>query len=162
VALRVFVQAMSAQKNCKTLAKMRGLLERSVGERAVSARQVCDVVLSHEFLKYENELFWTASFHLVRRVIGGVDYKGVREIMKACIDKVRVPVIMSTFLEKQTTFAGHHAAPGHRPVGVAPALLHPEPAGLHLRPQRRSPARLLHRGKEEHSSQMRNFISKCS
>ena len=37
------------------------------------------------FPRYDDQcdLFWVTAFRLVRRIIGGVDYKGVREIMKA-------------------------------------------------------------------------------
>lgn len=43
---------------------------------------LCDCILTNEKLTYQNADFWIESFSLVRRVIGGVDYKGVREIMK--------------------------------------------------------------------------------
>lgn len=33
---------------------------------------------------YENADYWVECFNLIRRIIGGVDYKGVREIMKVC------------------------------------------------------------------------------
>ena len=36
---------------------------------------------------YNNAEHWVQSFKLVRKIVGGVDYKGVREIMKNCIEK---------------------------------------------------------------------------
>ena len=36
---------------------------------------------------YTNLSHWVNSFKLVRQIVGGVDYKGVREIMKICIEK---------------------------------------------------------------------------
>lgn len=45
-------------------------------------RMLCDCILSNEKLEYQNADFWIQSFYLIRRVVGGVDYKGVREIMK--------------------------------------------------------------------------------
>ncbi|TRY72734.1 hypothetical protein TCAL_11188 [Tigriopus californicus] len=87
-ALRTFVASMAGQKNRKTLTLLKELLVGAVGVNAVSARQVCDAVLGSEQLRYEHESFWTVSFALVRRIVGGVDYKGVREIMKKCIEKV--------------------------------------------------------------------------
>ncbi len=64
------------------------LLEESVAKRVVGARQVCDAILNSDQLKPERVDFWVAAFSLVRRIVGGVDYKGVREIMKICVDKV--------------------------------------------------------------------------
>lgn len=45
---------------------------------------LCDCILTSEKLVYKNSDYWIECFNLVRRVIGGVDYKGVREIMKVC------------------------------------------------------------------------------
>lgn len=46
---------------------------------------VCDCILSSDKLHWKNTDFWIHSFHFIRRIIGGVDYKGVREIMKVRI-----------------------------------------------------------------------------
>jgi mediator of RNA polymerase II transcription subunit 23 len=45
-------------------------------------RMVCECILSCEKLQYQQEDFWVECFRLIRKIIGGVDYKGVREIMK--------------------------------------------------------------------------------
>lgn len=48
---------------------------------------LCDCILASEKLVYENADYWIECFNLIRRIIGGVDYKGVREIMKVgCFD----------------------------------------------------------------------------
>lgn len=36
---------------------------------------------------YQNKLFWIEGFVIIRNIIGGVDYKGVREIMKVSSGK---------------------------------------------------------------------------
>ena len=63
-------------------------LVASIDGSPVTPRMLCDALLSSDQLQYDNPHFWTAAFTLVRRIIGGVDYKGVREGMKNCIDKV--------------------------------------------------------------------------
>ncbi len=88
VSLRTLARAMSAQNNSSKMSKLSRLLEQSVAERAISARQACDALLFNEALTPEKQLLWTETFGLVRLIVGGVDYKGVREIMKACIEKV--------------------------------------------------------------------------
>lgn len=45
-------------------------------------RMLCDCILASDKLVYENADYWIECFNLIRRIIGGVDYKGVREIMK--------------------------------------------------------------------------------
>lgn len=50
---------------------------------------VCEQILLCESLVYQNKNFWIECFQLIRKIIGGVDYKGVREIMKGCRDKIQ-------------------------------------------------------------------------
>jgi mediator of RNA polymerase II transcription subunit 23 len=76
------------------------LLELAVEKRVVGARQVCDALFMSENLRPDRCDFWLATFSLVRKIIGGVDYKGVREIMKICVDKVTAMPNSST-LEQQ-------------------------------------------------------------
>uniref|UniRef100_A0A8D8YA77 Mediator of RNA polymerase II transcription subunit 23 n=1 Tax=Cacopsylla melanoneura TaxID=428564 RepID=A0A8D8YA77_9HEMI len=63
------------------------ILEQLVADNVLPARLVCECILSSDKLQYKNEDFWIKSFQLVRKIIGGVDYKGVREIMKICCEK---------------------------------------------------------------------------
>lgn len=49
------------------------------------SRMLCDCILTSEKLVYQNADYWIECFNLIRRIIGGVDYKGVREIMKVSI-----------------------------------------------------------------------------
>ncbi len=64
------------------------LLELSVTQKVATAQQVCDALLASHHLKPQRADLWIASFRLVRKIIGGVNYKGVREIMKNSIEKV--------------------------------------------------------------------------
>lgn len=43
---------------------------------------MCECILNCEKLQYQLADFWVECFGLIRRIISGVDYKGVREIMK--------------------------------------------------------------------------------
>lgn len=52
-------------------------------------RLVCEQILLCEKLTYQNQNFWNGCFQLIRKIISGVDYKGVREIMKGCRDKTQ-------------------------------------------------------------------------
>lgn len=57
-------------------------LDTLVKNNVLSARMICEQLMSCEQLNFRNELFFVESFKLIKRLIGGVDYKGVREIMK--------------------------------------------------------------------------------
>ncbi|XP_042237503.1 mediator of RNA polymerase II transcription subunit 23-like [Homarus americanus] len=55
----------------------------------VSPKVICLRLLTDEMLVPDNEIFWVTSFAIIKKVITGVDYKGVREIMKMCLDRAR-------------------------------------------------------------------------
>ncbi|KAL7643699.1 UNVERIFIED_CONTAM: hypothetical protein RMT77_005697 [Armadillidium vulgare] len=56
----------------------------------ISAECVCFELLAHENLKPDNATYWVGSFKLIKLIIPGVYYKGVREIMKKCLEKARL------------------------------------------------------------------------
>lgn len=56
----------------------------------VSGRLVCEQLISCERQQIINKEFWIESFRLIRKLLSGVDYKGVREIMKGCRDKIQL------------------------------------------------------------------------
>ena len=58
-----------------------------MSHHVLQPRLVCESLLNCDKLSYNNSQHWIQSFKLVRRIVGGVDYKGVREIMKNCIEK---------------------------------------------------------------------------
>lgn len=55
---------------------------------------LCDCILTSEKLVYENADYWIECFNLIRRIIGGVDYKGVREIMKVSNSKTFSVIVL--------------------------------------------------------------------
>lgn len=53
-------------------------------------RKVCETLLASDKLTPSQPLFWRGSFALIRRIVSNVDYKGVREIMKTCLEKAQL------------------------------------------------------------------------
>lgn len=47
---------------------------------------ISEALLESDRLVIRNSKFWINSFVLIRKIIGRVDYKGVREIMKVYIE----------------------------------------------------------------------------
>ncbi|XP_014210874.1 mediator of RNA polymerase II transcription subunit 23 isoform X1 [Copidosoma floridanum] len=86
-AIRKFLHTLADTTNCKRMHLILSLLENMVSTNVLPAKLVCDCILSCDKLQYQNEEFWIKCFTLIRRIIGGVDYKGVRQIMKACKEK---------------------------------------------------------------------------
>ncbi|ODN05213.1 Mediator of RNA polymerase II transcription subunit 23 [Orchesella cincta] len=73
--------------NDETVEILMKILEKLVASSNVSARLVCEALLESERLTIRNSKFWINSFVLIKKIIPGVDYKGVREIMKISLDK---------------------------------------------------------------------------
>lgn len=77
-------------------------LDLLVKRNVLSARAVCEQILSCEKLDFKNELFFVECFKMIKKLIGGVDYKGVREIMKGCREKANsFPVSLPTSILPQ-------------------------------------------------------------
>ncbi|CAH4038427.1 mediator of RNA polymerase II transcription subunit 23 isoform X1 [Pieris brassicae] len=95
--IRKYLALTAVLTNCRHMKKLIILLENLVNTNVIQARMLCDSVLSCERLKYQNAEFWIECFNLMRRIIGGVDYKGVRDVMKGCRDKaLTLPVKLSS------------------------------------------------------------------
>ncbi|XP_041987313.1 mediator of RNA polymerase II transcription subunit 23 [Aricia agestis] len=85
--IRQYLSLTAVLANRYKMKQLLTLLENLVNTNILQARMLCDCILTSEKLVYQNGDYWIESFHLIRRVIGGVDYKGVREIMKGCREK---------------------------------------------------------------------------
>lgn len=85
-ALLVYISKCD-RANLTQLKLFFGTLDLLVRNNVLSARVVCEQILSCEKLDFKNELFFVECFKLIKKLIGGVDYKGVREIMKGCREK---------------------------------------------------------------------------
>ncbi|XP_065086456.1 mediator of RNA polymerase II transcription subunit 23 [Ochlerotatus camptorhynchus] len=86
-ALRSYLIHVAGINHRNKVHKHLQVLKDLVGKNIIPARLLCEQIMSSEKLAYQNQSFWIECFQVVRRVIGGVDYKGVREIMKCCKEK---------------------------------------------------------------------------
>jgi len=101
-AVKYYVAQAASLSNPKKLEQLFGFLYDAVGRHVVPARLVCESLLNCEKLAHTNCEHWVQSFALVRRIVGGVDYKGVREIMKNCIEKAAMlPVGLNSGVTQQ-------------------------------------------------------------
>ncbi|KAJ8687549.1 hypothetical protein QAD02_023343 [Eretmocerus hayati] len=86
-SVRKFLCTAAEITNYGRMHLILSLLENLVSNNVLPAKLVCECILNCEKLQYQNEEFWVKCFNLVRHIIGGVDYKGVREVMKGCKEK---------------------------------------------------------------------------
>lgn len=85
--LRVYLLRAAHSGNLAQLKVLMDTLHKLVTGNLISARVLCDKILSCDKLAFQNKSFWIECFKLIKKIITNVDYKGVREIMKACRDK---------------------------------------------------------------------------
>ncbi|VVD00952.1 unnamed protein product [Leptidea sinapis] len=101
-AIRQYLTLTAVLTNRYKMKQLLTLLENLVNTNILQARMLCDCILTSERLTYQNADFWIECFNLIRRVIGGVDYKGVREIMKGCRDRaLSLPVRLNSSIMPQ-------------------------------------------------------------
>lgn len=81
VAVRHYL-SVAAGTSQSRLQLLMNLLDRLVHGGTLPARLVCEAIIANEKLSFEQQDFWLESFKLLRSIIDGVEYKGVREIMK--------------------------------------------------------------------------------
>ncbi|TMS12304.1 Mediator of RNA polymerase II transcription subunit 23 [Larimichthys crocea] len=63
---------------------------------------VCVALISSDSLEWERTQLWALTFKLIRKIIGGVDYKGVRDLLKAVLDKIQtIPTTVSSAIVQQ-------------------------------------------------------------
>ncbi|KAL1116974.1 hypothetical protein AAG570_004302 [Ranatra chinensis] len=85
--VRQFLNIAVTMTNTSRLHLLFTLLENLVANNTLPARMVCECILSFDKLVYQHENFWVECFTLINKIMKGVDYKGIREIMKGCCEK---------------------------------------------------------------------------
>ncbi|KAK0059322.1 mediator of RNA polymerase II transcription subunit 23-like isoform X2 [Biomphalaria pfeifferi] len=90
LALRLLVQHLHKQWNEKRADAICASLDALVENNIVEAKSVCDALLTCDKLTVNEELHWVATFKLARKIIGGVDYKGVRDLLKIVLEKCQL------------------------------------------------------------------------
>nr|KAF6341665.1 mediator complex subunit 23 [Myotis myotis] len=65
-------------------------------------RMVCESLINSDTLEWERTQLWALTFKLVRKIIGGVDYKGVRDLLKVILEKIlTIPNTVSSAVVQQ-------------------------------------------------------------
>ncbi|KAH0534921.1 mediator of RNA polymerase II transcription subunit 23 [Cotesia glomerata] len=108
LAVKQFLTLAAGMTNHKRLQLLLGLLENLVVNTVLPARMVCESILCCDKLVYELQDFWVECFILIKKIIGGVDYKGVREVMKGCIEKAQtIPAKLNASVQPQLKSLEH-------------------------------------------------------
>lgn len=63
-------------------------MEHLVEENVLIARMVCECLIDSPLLSVNRPAVWCSAFQFIRRVIGGVYYKGTRDLLHSILSKV--------------------------------------------------------------------------
>jgi len=100
--LKLFVQLASAQRNQRRGEFLFQLLDGMVEGGFITARSACDALLQNEKLHYTNTHIWSLTFVMLRKHIGGVDYKGCRDFLRAILELAQqIPAVENVSVIKQ-------------------------------------------------------------
>ncbi|XP_068198883.1 mediator of RNA polymerase II transcription subunit 23 isoform X3 [Antennarius striatus] len=96
------VRFIHSQHSPKRISFLYDCLAMAVETSLLLPRMVCVALISSDSLEWERTQLWALTFNLIRKIIGGVDYKGVRDLLKAVLDKIQtIPTIVSSAIVQQ-------------------------------------------------------------
>ncbi|KAK7906948.1 hypothetical protein WMY93_015560 [Mugilogobius chulae] len=96
------VRFIHSQHSPKRIAFLYDCLAMAVETSLLPPRMVCVALISSDTLEWERTQLWALTFKLIRKIIGGVDYKGVRDLLKAVLDKIQtIPTTVSSAIVQQ-------------------------------------------------------------
>ncbi|EHB17388.1 Mediator of RNA polymerase II transcription subunit 23 [Heterocephalus glaber] len=96
------VKFIHGQHSPKRISFLYDCLAMAVETGLLPPRMVCETLINSDTLEWERTQLWALTFKLVRKIIGGVDYKGVRDLLKAILEKIlTIPNTVSSAVVQQ-------------------------------------------------------------
>ncbi|KAJ3607191.1 hypothetical protein NHX12_026704 [Muraenolepis orangiensis] len=96
------VRFTHSQHSPKRISFLYDCLAMAVETSLLPPRMVCVALISSDSLEWERSQLWALTFKLIRKVVGGVDYKGVRDLLKSVLDKIQtIPTTVSSAVVQQ-------------------------------------------------------------
>ncbi|XP_064196166.1 mediator of RNA polymerase II transcription subunit 23 [Anguilla rostrata] len=90
------------QHSPKRISFLYDCLAMAVETNLLPPRMVCEALISSDSVEWERTQLWALTFQLIRKIIGGVDYKGVRDLLKAVLEKIQnIPNTVSSAVVQQ-------------------------------------------------------------
>ncbi|XP_044773618.1 mediator of RNA polymerase II transcription subunit 23 isoform X6 [Neomonachus schauinslandi] len=96
------VKFIHGQHSPKRISFLYDCLAMAVETGLLPPRMVCESLINSDTLEWERTQLWSLTFKLVRKIIGGVDYKGVRDLLKVILEKIlTIPNTVSSAVVQQ-------------------------------------------------------------
>ncbi|OBS64734.1 hypothetical protein A6R68_06727, partial [Neotoma lepida] len=105
------VKFIHGQHSPKRISFLYDCLAMAVETGLLPPRMVCESLINSDTLEWERTQLWALTFKLVRKIIGGVDYKGVRDLLKVILEKIlTIPNTVSSAVVQQLLAARESVA----------------------------------------------------
>uniref|UniRef100_A0A6G1S1F0 Mediator of RNA polymerase II transcription subunit 23 n=1 Tax=Hypotaenidia okinawae TaxID=2861861 RepID=A0A6G1S1F0_9GRUI len=96
------VRFIHSQHSPKRISFLYDCLAMAVETGLLPPRMVCESLINSDTFEWERTQLWALTFKLVRKIIGGVDYKGVRDLLKVILEKIlTIPNTVSSAVVQQ-------------------------------------------------------------
>ncbi|XP_065744600.1 mediator of RNA polymerase II transcription subunit 23 isoform X6 [Phocoena phocoena] len=96
------VRFIHGQHSPRRISFLYDCLAVAVETGLLPPRMVCESLINSDTLEWERTQLWALTFKLVRKIIGGVDYKGVRDLLKVILEKtLTIPNTVSSAVVQQ-------------------------------------------------------------
>ncbi|XP_061846688.1 mediator of RNA polymerase II transcription subunit 23 isoform X4 [Colius striatus] len=96
------VRFVHSQHSPKRISFLYDCLAMAVETGLLPPRMVCESLINSDTLEWERTQLWALTFTLIRKIIGGVDYKGVRDLLKVMLEKIStIPNTVSSAVVQQ-------------------------------------------------------------
>ncbi|XP_064625436.1 mediator of RNA polymerase II transcription subunit 23-like [Lineus longissimus] len=86
-ATQLFVSHIHSQRSQRRSKLLFVTLESAVESSLIPSKMVCDALMSSNKLTYKSSEVWCQTFTVIKNIIGGVDYKGCRDLLRAVLEK---------------------------------------------------------------------------
>lgn len=101
-ALKHYVSIVANLSSHRQMQTLLSLLHHAVSSSVVPAKPVCDALLGSERFHYTHEEYWCQSLSLIQKIVAGIEYKGVRDLLKVVFDKaLSIPCSVNVSTMKQ-------------------------------------------------------------
>ncbi|XP_022090298.1 mediator of RNA polymerase II transcription subunit 23-like isoform X2 [Acanthaster planci] len=100
--LESYVAYLHRQKSYQRIKLLCDMLLMAAEKVGIPARSLCEALLSSPSLDYKSSELWCKTFQMVDRIIGNVDYKGCRDLLKVILEKIElIPISVNVSASKQ-------------------------------------------------------------
>ncbi|WAR24242.1 MED23-like protein [Mya arenaria] len=96
--LKVYANSYFDSRNVDRVDLLAGLLEAMAEKTVLQPKLICETLLDHDKMTHNNRKSFIRTFKLIRKIVGGVDYKGCRDLLRMILQKQSIDSLNASSL----------------------------------------------------------------